>query len=87
MHYYTKTMKLCGSSPEEIVNGLCDENLKLLHQYALIAGAGSRNVKSTEYGDAMARYYVQFPTMQLIMSLHKQAKISEIVGIRMISTH
>lgn len=79
MHYYTKTAKLPGHNPDDIVNNLCEETLKLLHKYALIAGAGSRNFKSTEYGDAMARYYVQFPTMQLIMDLQKKAKISEIV--------
>ena len=36
--------------------------------------------KSTEFGDAMARYYLQFDTMKVFLGLPQRAKISEIVG-------
>jgi ATP-dependent DNA helicase HFM1/MER3 len=35
--------------------------------------------KSTEYGEAMARYYMNISTMELILSLPRKPKISEIV--------
>lgn len=52
----------------------------MLHEFYLITGAGGRNVVSTEYGNAMARYYVPFETMKLLIALKNKAKISEIVG-------
>jgi ATP-dependent DNA helicase HFM1/MER3 len=63
----------------EILDTLCEQNLKKLHEYYLITGAGARNVMSTEYSNAMARYYVPFETMKLFMALKSKAKISEIV--------
>jgi ATP-dependent DNA helicase HFM1/MER3 len=37
-------------------------------------------LRSTEFGDAMAKYYVSFDTMKLFMSLPPKAKLSEIVS-------
>jgi len=71
---------LAGDSVNEIIESLYEHNLKMLHEFYLITGAGGRNVVSTEYGNAMARYYVPFETMKLLIALKNKAKISEIVG-------
>jgi len=36
--------------------------------------------KSTEFGDAMARYYVKFDTMRILLSLEQKSKMSELVS-------
>ncbi len=61
------------------VEQICKTDLTLLHQYQLITD--DNQFKSTEFGEAMARYCVQFNTMTLIMGLQPKAKISEIVSI------
>jgi len=79
LQYYQTTAKLAGNSVSEITETLCEYNLKMLHKYYLITGAGAQNIMSTEYGNAMARYYVPFDTMKIFMALDSKAKISEIV--------
>lgn len=37
-------------------------------------------IKCTEFGDAMARYYVKFETMKGLLSLEPRAKMSDIVS-------
>jgi ATP-dependent DNA helicase HFM1/MER3 len=77
--HYQHTAKLVGNGIDEMIHHLCDENLKKLYAIDLIAGAGAKNVRSTEFGDAMARYYASFDTMKLFMTLPKKAKTSELV--------
>ncbi len=64
---------------DDRVEQICKTDLALLHQYQLITG--DNQFKSTEFGEAMARYCVLFNTMTLIMGLQPKAKISEIVSI------
>ena len=63
---------------ENFLEQLCQKDLETLKQAKLIEGADL--LRSTEYGDAMARYYVSFDTMNSFMSLPPKAKISEIVS-------
>jgi ATP-dependent DNA helicase HFM1/MER3 len=56
------------------------QDLGLLQEYNLITDSGS--FTCTEFGDAMARYYVQFDTMKIFMGLQPKAQISEIVSTR-----
>ena len=37
-------------------------------------------IKCTEFGDAMARYYIRFGTMKVLLSLESKSKMSEIVS-------
>lgn len=78
--HYKATGQLPGRDVHEVVEQLCAKHLESLHEFYLIAGAGAQNIKSTEYGDAMARYYVMFDTMRCIMGLARKPKMSEIVS-------
>ncbi|KAK2865060.1 hypothetical protein FQN49_003950 [Arthroderma sp. PD_2] len=64
---------------EELLRRICENNLKLLQENDLVTP--EIPLKSTELGDAMARYYVKFETMKLFMSLPPKAKMSEILSI------
>lgn len=78
--HYKSSQKLKGGDAQEIVDNLCEEHLQELRKFYLIEGAGAQNIRSTEFGDAMARYYVLFETMTQFMGLQKKAKLSEIVS-------
>jgi ATP-dependent DNA helicase HFM1/MER3 len=56
---------------------ICENAVSELRRLALIEHGLS--FKSTEYGDAMARYYMNLATMERILSLPRRPKISEIV--------
>lgn len=45
---------------------------------------GDLKIECTEFGDAMARYYVRFETMKIILSLEQKSKMSEIVSFPII---
>lgn len=74
--------KIAGDSPSEVLQErlrqICTRDINQLLRYDLISG--DQSIRSSEYGDAMARYYVQFDTMKLVMGLQEKAKISEIVS-------
>ena len=61
----------------QLLERICDKEVKLLQEASLVATKGRLNC--TDFGDAMARYYVRFETMKLILSLPPKAKTSEIV--------
>ncbi|KAK2784145.1 Sec63 [Onygenales sp. PD_12] len=63
---------------EEMVRQICEKNIKLLQECCLVTSEG--RLRSTEFGDAMARYYVKFETMRLLLSLPPKAKMSEILS-------
>ncbi|KAK2802099.1 hypothetical protein FQN50_007463 [Emmonsiellopsis sp. PD_5] len=63
---------------EEMVRQICEKNIKLLQECCLVTSEG--RLRSTEFGDAMARYYVKFETMRLFLSLPPKAKMSEILS-------
>ncbi|OJD15928.1 hypothetical protein AJ78_03871 [Emergomyces pasteurianus Ep9510] len=64
---------------EEMLKEICEENIKRLQEISLITT--EEPLKSTEFGDAMARYYIKFETMKLFLSLPPKAKISEILSV------
>lgn len=71
-----------GSASEgldDCIEQVCRKDLDLLQQYSLVTKGD--HFTSTEFGDAMARYYLQFETMKVLLGLQDQAKISEIVSI------
>ncbi|EHY60257.1 uncharacterized protein HMPREF1120_08225 [Exophiala dermatitidis NIH/UT8656] len=67
------------ANEDEMLEQLCKKDISLLHD------AGIINIhphfSSTEYGQAMARYYVSFETMKSFMALPPKAKTSEILSI------
>lgn len=62
-----------GARLEEI----CNKHIQLLQETNLVSSTAK--LKCTEFGDAMARYYVKFETMKIFLSLPPKAKMSEIV--------
>ena len=73
--------KIDGDSPgntlDERIEQICLRGIDLLQHARLVSSGGG--LKSTEFGDAMARYYVKFETMKLLLGLQQGAKMSEIV--------
>ncbi|EFQ97399.1 ATP-dependent DNA helicase MER3 [Nannizzia gypsea CBS 118893] len=64
---------------DELLRSICEKDLELLRENGLVTTEPP--FKSTELGDAMARYYVKFETMKLFLSLPPKAKISEILSV------
>lgn len=65
------------SDEDEMLRQICEKDTKLLQETGLVSEGGT--LKSTEFGDAMARYYVRFETMKTLLSLKPGATIVEIV--------
>lgn len=73
--------KLDGDAVDQSLNDrierICRRDIELLKQIQLITSGD--NLKATNFGDAMARYYVKFNTMQVFMRLQPRSKMSDIV--------
>ncbi len=67
-----------GQNLDDRIEHICKRDLELLEEAHLISSSGGK-LKATECGDAMARYYVKFETMQVFMRLQPRAKMSDIV--------
>lgn len=76
--------KLDGDAVDQDLNDrierICKRDLALLEDTQLISSSDGR-LRATEFGDAMARYYIEFKTMQVLLRLQRQAKMSDIVGV------
>lgn len=64
---------------------ICESAISELKRLELIEQGPS--FKCTEYGDAMARYYMNIKTMELILSLPRKPKTLEIVRGYKIRNH
>lgn len=64
---------------DEMLKQICEKDIGLLQESKLITTEGK--LKSTDFGDAMARYYVKYETMRMLVALEPKAKISEIVSL------
>jgi ATP-dependent DNA helicase HFM1/MER3 len=67
-----------GQSIEEQVDDICFRDISLLREHNLVLG--DEHFRSTEFGHAMARYYVHFETMKVFMGIQPKATPSEIVS-------
>lgn len=67
-----------GQNLDDRIEHICKRDLELLEGAKLIS-CSDRKLKSTESGDAMARYYIKFETMRIFMRLPPRAKLSDIV--------
>lgn len=66
-----------SNSLDDRLEQICDQAIELLINHDL--GTDGTRLKATDYAHAMARYYVSFESMKVLMSLPSGAKISEIV--------
>lgn len=67
-----------AQSVDDRIESICRRDLELLGNTQLVI-SGDR-LKATEFGDAMARYYVKFQTMKVLMGLQPRSKMSDIVS-------
>ncbi|KAK4553065.1 ATP-dependent DNA helicase MER3 [Recurvomyces mirabilis] len=67
-----------GHNLDDRLETICRKGIALLEQHDLVKS--TPKLHSTEFGDAMARYYLQFDTMKVILALPPKAKISEILS-------
>ncbi|KAG8531018.1 uncharacterized protein KY384_004375 [Bacidia gigantensis] len=67
-------------SVDDRVELICKRELELLHSAGLISVDVNGDLRATEFGDAMARYYVRFETMKMILGLGSQPKLSDILS-------
>lgn len=63
---------------DQLLRNICEKDINLLQKYELVE---SESLRSTQFGEAMARYYIQFETMKVLLSLKPKATLSEIVSI------
>ena len=63
---------------DEMLQQICDKDIKLLQETQLVLKGDP--FKATPYGEAMAKYYIKFETMKIILALPPRAKISEFVS-------
>ena len=63
---------------DEILERICSKDISLLQDWDLVSK--ETMLKSTEFGDAMARYYLQFETMKILLQIPPKARLSEIVS-------
>ncbi|KAJ5138363.1 uncharacterized protein N7515_003211 [Penicillium bovifimosum] len=59
---------------DELLRQICEKDIDLLRQCELV---DAERLCSTQFGDAMARYYIQFETMKVLLSLKPKATLSE----------
>jgi len=77
-NYYKLKEARSGQPLDDLIHDICNRDIALLRNTELVSEGDL--LKCTEYGEAMARYYVQFDTMRLFVGLQHKAKISEIVS-------
>ena len=67
------------SDLDDRIERICNRDLMLLKDSGLISSIDGK-LQATELGTAMARYYVEFETMQLLLHLRPGAKLSDVVS-------
>ncbi|KAF2857666.1 hypothetical protein K470DRAFT_266674 [Piedraia hortae CBS 480.64] len=76
--HYELDGKGLGENIDECIESICNNGIAKLEESNLIKLVP--RLSCTEFGDAMARYYVQYDTMKMFMSLPPKARISEILS-------
>lgn len=78
-NYYRLETDVGTFNLDDRLEQVCTKGINQLNDYSLITM--DPNLSSTEFGDAMARYYLQFNTMKMVLGLPGRAKPSEIVRL------
>jgi ATP-dependent DNA helicase HFM1/MER3 len=76
--YYKFNCDTGSRDPDERLEGICERDIELLKSTNLITE--DQRFTCTEYGQAMSKYMVQFETMKLLLSIPKNAKMTQIVS-------
>ncbi|PSN73512.1 P-loop containing nucleoside triphosphate hydrolase protein [Corynespora cassiicola Philippines] len=76
--YYKLECTTSDQSVDDQIEDICSRDIELLQNTGLVGQ--NENLRCTEFGHAMARYYIQFETMRLFMGLKPKASISEILS-------
>ncbi|KAE8132257.1 Sec63 Brl domain-containing protein [Aspergillus pseudotamarii] len=63
---------------DEMLRQICEKDIRLLQESNLIS---TERLRSTQFGDAMARYYVRFETMKTFLTLKHHATMSQILSV------
>lgn len=66
-----------GQGVEEQIDDICSRDVDLLRDHNLVTG--DMFYQCTDFGHAMARYYVHFDSMKVFMGIQPKASVSEIV--------
>lgn len=77
-HYRLEGNKSTCLNIDDKMEQICSKGISLLQECKLVSG--ERQLRSTEFGEAMARYCVKFETAKLFLRLESKAKLSEIVS-------
>lgn len=75
--FYSIEGDITKQSLDRRLDQICVEHISDLQDQKLLAE--SSQLRTTEFGDAMARHYVKFDTMKVFLALPQKAKVSEIV--------
>jgi ATP-dependent DNA helicase HFM1/MER3 len=78
LNHYRLKEDVSSRNVEELLEQICTKDVALLQGANLVTQEAK--LSCTEFGDAMARYYVKFDTMKIFLSLAPKAKLSEIVS-------
>ncbi|KAJ5503952.1 Nucleotide-sugar transporter [Penicillium fimorum] len=63
---------------DELLRQICEKDIDLLRKCGLVE---AESLCSTQFGEAMARYYIQFETMKVLVSLKPKASVSETLNV------
>ncbi|PLN84710.1 P-loop containing nucleoside triphosphate hydrolase protein [Aspergillus taichungensis] len=63
---------------DEMLRQICEKDIKLLQECGLVT---TGCLRATQFGDAMARYYVRFETMKGLLSLERHATAFQILSV------
>ena len=74
--YYKLKEGASQEDEDELLRQICEKDIKLLQECGLVE---TEKLASTQFGDAMARYYIRFDTMKNLLSLGPQAMMNQIV--------
>lgn len=76
--YYRLQGQLEIDNLDELLSHLCKKDINLLRENGLVDGA--HQLRPTELGHIMARYYVNYETMKVFLAIPSKAKVSDIVS-------
>lgn len=77
--YYKLKEGATQDDEDELLQQICDKDIALLRESDLVE---KEELRSTHFGEAMARYYVRFGTMKVLLSLPSKATLHQIVSFQ-----
>ena len=79
--FYKLDDQTATKNSEERLNDICEKELGLLLKEGLVMDNGGK-LSLTKFGEAMARDYIKFKTMRLIINMPPRAGLSKVVSHR-----